>query len=69
MFEVLYQWLRVIDNWQYFCLAVAIFISFYRWLKNVQANLEDPGIVESENETMVHKLKMYDLPAEIEWLR
>ncbi|XP_021929044.1 choline/ethanolamine kinase isoform X2 [Zootermopsis nevadensis] len=39
------------------------------WLKNVQANLEDPGIVESENETMVHKLKMYNLPSEIEWLR
>jgi len=42
---------------------------FYRWLENVQANLEDPGIMELGNEAMVNKLKMYNFPAELEWLR
>jgi hypothetical protein len=50
-------------------LAGAILISSYRWLKNVLVNLEDPDIVECESGTMLHKLKMYNLPAEIEWLR
>ncbi|PNF21862.1 Choline/ethanolamine kinase [Cryptotermes secundus] len=39
------------------------------WVKNVQANLEDPGLVESENVIMLQKLKMYNLAAEAEWLR
>lgn len=50
-------------------LRNSIHISLYRWLKNVQANLEDPGLVEPENEIMLQKLKMYNLPAEAEWLR
>lgn len=39
------------------------------WLENVRANLDDPGIIDSHNEAMVHKLKMYNFPAELEWLR
>ncbi|GFG36751.1 hypothetical protein Cfor_09453 [Coptotermes formosanus] len=39
------------------------------WLKNVQANLEDPSLVDSVNEAMMHKLRMFNLPAEAKWLR
>jgi hypothetical protein len=35
----------------------------------VQANLEDPGLVESVNEAMMHRLRMFNLPAEAEWLK
>jgi hypothetical protein len=42
---------------------------FYRWLENVQASLEDPGLVESVNEAIMHKLRMFNLPAEAKWLK
>jgi len=39
------------------------------WLENVQANLEDPGVMDSVNEAIVHKLRMFNLPAETKWLK